>query len=198
MRAAAICGGLFTAGLVGVLCYGSSAATSKSNDVTQFGGKYLAVNEKPGGNLSPVIPLTDPELKELRGHAFIVGKIVAPNDVWKKYDGKTIWIAMDNVVDVFDFKEFDELKAMYNDPPTPSVQKDRCLDLGSPSASDPHLLDEREHLCTKNSVGIRQFPLSFMNLSRKRAIQHKKPNDGRISGQFLNGVLLQKRAKPHV
>jgi hypothetical protein len=161
LRTATIGGVLLVAGLIGVLCYGGSKSsnanvqappadtTPKGNEAKQFGGKYLLVREKPGGENSTAIPLTDPEIKVLSGHVFLAGKIVRPNDLWKTFEGKAIWIAMDNICDLFELNDLDTMKKFFDagisstSSEPPAVQNDRYLSFDSPSASDPKLLDEK-------------------------------------------------------
>jgi len=162
-RTAAICGVLLIAGLIGVLCHGASKSsnanveappadtTPKPDGVKQFGGKYLVVHTKckpDEGNA--YFALADAELKELRGHVFLVGKIVAPTDNWKRWAGQTIWVSMDYICEVWDVNDLDKLKETFvdDDQSTPSahplVKEERYLNFNSPSASDPHLLDGKD------------------------------------------------------
>ena len=158
IRTVTICGILFIAGVIGVLSYGASKnanvqappaeTTPKRDEAKEISGKYLVVHEKPGGKETPVIPLTDPETKVLRGHAFLVGKIVAPNDLWKQYEGKTLWVSMDNICEVFECNDLDQLKGFWKDDDQstssstpPSVKEERYLNFNSPNATDPQLLD---------------------------------------------------------
>src|SRR5205085_7381385 len=94
LRPAAILGLLLIAGVVGVLCYGNSAGTSKSDEVTQFVGKYLMIHQKAELEEGRVwLPITGTEVTALHGHAFLIGKILGPTKSWNELEGKTIWVS---------------------------------------------------------------------------------------------------------
>src|SRR5262249_5921435 len=76
-----------------------------------FAGKYLQVytsGEYGGGNL------TDADVRTLGGRSFLVGKSVAPNSHWKSYEGKTLWIAWDQVSHITVCDSLEDLKNLQN------------------------------------------------------------------------------------
>src|ERR1700733_6957222 len=88
----------------------NSEPTAKAADHT-FAGKYLEVNTKgrDGGGY-----LSDPNIRIVEGRSFLVGKAIAPNNRWKSYDGKTVWIAWKDITQITECDNLEGLKDLQN------------------------------------------------------------------------------------
>ena len=98
-------------GLIGVHC-GGADTTAKDDGVKQFGGKVLIIHTK---DVESGVFFSDPEIKTLHDRSFLVGKMLAPNKKWKMYEGKTVWVAMDVITQIYELANMEELKAVMDE-----------------------------------------------------------------------------------
>jgi hypothetical protein len=85
----------------------SGADTEPPKDV-YFTGRYIAVNYHDSGSTV----LENIKLKVLGGRTFIVGKISPVNNLWKSVAGSPMWIPVDSVTQIAEFKGLEDVNAV--------------------------------------------------------------------------------------
>jgi hypothetical protein len=79
------------------------------SDSSPFDGKLLSVIGKD----STTAALKDAHIRKLNNHDFLVGTTVAANDYWKPLEGRTMWVAVDTINVIYEFKNTEEIKAVH-------------------------------------------------------------------------------------
>jgi hypothetical protein len=106
-----LCIAIIAFGVIGSLfvayCNGADEATNPAIS-SPFAGKGLIVTTKDRG--LPGAYLENAEVRKLNGRDFLVGNIVAVSDRWVPVGGKTEWIALDSVFQIYEFNSSTELK----------------------------------------------------------------------------------------
>src|SRR5262245_58790392 len=78
---------------------GGNAEESAKPDNSPFAGKCLVLHtkDKTGGAY-----LENAEVRKISGRDFVSGKVIAINDRWIPLAGKTMWIALEEVAQIYE------------------------------------------------------------------------------------------------
>ena len=85
---------------------------ARTDATNRFAGKYMIVRtdrtlDERGAYL------TDVRVETIGGESFLVGKGIALQADWKRYEGRTIWVAVRHIEQMYEFKSLEELKSLY-------------------------------------------------------------------------------------
>jgi hypothetical protein len=99
--------------ILSTLCVVATIAMGQGKNESQvtplpFTGKILSVSARSGSEMGGIIE--NPEIKQVGGSLFLVGKGVDDGHPDNWYKGHTTWIALDDVSLIVEFKDLDSYK----------------------------------------------------------------------------------------